>query len=233
MTSDVKKRYQYYATSAPLSFEMCELSFDPMENKAVRICEPSAGQGGIIDPMLKWFEEEAVNLQLKEITAIELMPQNINVLKKKYANSHVPIKILENDFLKYDQYINYFDYVIANPPFSNGQDIEHFKKMYEICKPGGVITSILSTGWMYNSGRKFKKFREWIGIGSDKSHLEQMRTKELSKGRADCVISRVSPCGYDEQISITTYPAGTFKESGTNVITCLVNMRKNSISGFN
>lgn len=223
---NLKKKFQFFATPESLAAELCEMTFDPLLNKGVNILEPSAGQGAIIDSILEWFNNKAINISMNSLTAIELMDKNYNHLENNYNTDEAGMNLLKMDFLKYDEYINYFDYVIANPPFTGGQDIEHFNKMYEVCKPGGVITSIMSTSWLYNSGKKFQNFRNWIGIGNDKSLIEEIRRKELSKGHGDCSVTRVSESGNDEQVKINTYPAGTFKESGTNVITCVVQIIK-------
>lgn len=157
---NLKKKFQFFATPDTLAKELCEMTFDPMLNRRVNILEPSAGQGAIIDSILQWFNDEAVNISMNSLTAIEFMDKNYKYLEENYNTDEAGMDLLKMDFLKYDEYINYFDYVIANPPFTGGQDIEHFYKMYEVCKPGGIVTSIMSTSWLYNSGKKFQKFRD-------------------------------------------------------------------------
>ena len=171
-------------------------------------------------------------MDLEELTAIEYMKENYNYLENNYNTDEVGMKLMHMDFLKFDEYINYYDYVIGNPPFSKGQDIEHFYKMYEVCKPGGIVTCIMSVSWLHNSQKKFKAFRKWLGIEEGQTWLEEIHRKEAAKGHSDYSGNRTTEHGNNEQVLIKTYPAGTFKESGTNVITCIIQIEKNDISGL-
>jgi hypothetical protein len=227
-TTNLKKKFQYFGTQKKEADIVCDLTFDPYLNKKVKILEPSAGQGGIIDSVYDWFEKNAIHIELESITSIEFMSENHQILEQKYKDKK-DIELINMDFLKYDKYINYFDYIVANPPFSKGQDIDHFYKMYELCKPNGSITSIMSTGWMYNSGKKYVEFRKWLGL---KDSNDEFWLKQASKGHADYIGSRVSKHGYDEPLSIKGFEAGAFKKSGTDTITCVIHLEKRDISGF-
>ena len=55
-----------------------------------------------------------------------------------------------------------------NPPFENGQDIDHIRHAYDLLNDGGRIVSIMSAGAFHNSTKKFKDFQQWIDeIGAD------------------------------------------------------------------
>lgn len=220
---NIKKEFQFYGTPEKLCNILCEHAFDPYRNKSINILEPSAGQGAIIDSILKWFDTEAMHLQINEITAIEYMAENHQILIDKYSDND-KINILNMDFLEYDEYINYFDVVIANPPFSKAQDIKHFYKMYEVCKPDGIIVSIMSNGFLHNSQKLFQEFREFLGLPYN------AQTRYAAKG--GCTFSSTSKDGLDEQVFVQTFDAGEFKESGTNVHSALIVMKKHTLSGF-
>lgn len=58
---------------------------------------------------------------------------------------------------------NPFDKVIANPPFSNNQDIDHIYKMIEVCKPEfGIVVSIASNHWRNSKYKKETDFRNYL-----------------------------------------------------------------------
>lgn len=227
-TTNLKKSFQYYGTPAALCDQLCEMTIDPYVNRKVRVLEPSAGQGGIIDAVYRWFEKNAVHVELRSITGIEFMAENFQVITEKYKDKE-DIKLKHQDFLEFDKYINYYDYIIANPPFSGGQDILHIKKMYEALKPNGVLTCIMSVGWLYNSQKKFAEFRKWLGFDS----TDETNLKLISKGLKGYTGARLSINGYDEPVMIQPVESGAFEESGTNVATCIVQIKKNDISGFN
>ena len=221
---NLKKKFQFFATPLSLAYDICLDTLDPYLNKKVKILEPSAGHGAIISSIQKWIQEEAVILEVEEITAIEFMELNMDVLRSKYSTNDV-IKLIEGDFLKVDLPNNSFDFIIANPPFSNGQDIKHLQRMYDLCKPGGVITSVMSTGWIYNTTKKYQDFRKWLGMES-RQDVNVLKVKISPDSISNHCLTRTSKNGFDEVIKITSYPEGTFKESGTNVITCVIQITK-------
>lgn len=52
--------------------------------------------------------------------------------------------------------------IIANPPFSNNQDIDHVRMMYVLLKKGGTLASITSAHWELSNEKKCTDFREWL-----------------------------------------------------------------------
>lgn len=224
-TLNLKKKFQFFATPSAIGRMLCEMTIPTDFKGSIRFCEPSCGQGGIIDEILKYVAEH--DLSLDSITGIEFMKENYDVLNRKYPVNQ-KIILHEMDFLKFDEFINRYDFVIANPPFAKGQDIDHVMKMYDICKPTGTVTSIMSTGWMYHTGKKQTAFRRWLGFTDDDS----FDLKQLSKGDSDYEGFRTLKNGNIERIAIKSLSGGEFKESGTNVTTCIVQIRKNDVSGF-
>ena len=86
------------------------------------ILEPSAGKGDILD-----YINDNTTGKI-ETFAIE---QNAELRSKDY-------QVIETDFLKFED-DEYFDFIIMNPPFSNG--VDHLLKAIEICElPRGVFS---------------------------------------------------------------------------------------------
>lgn len=172
-----KKKFQFFATPPELAQHLVDLADVRPEH---RWLEPSAGQGAIatlLNKIAPWG------------TTIELMPQNILVLQR------LGFEPVVGDFLQNTPASwGYFDRIVANPPFTKNQDIDHVMHMYRFLCPGGKIVSIMSTSWQYGGQKKQVAFREWLDIFVD--------------GR------------------VTDVPAGTFKESGTNIATVTVEITK-------
>lgn len=143
--ANIQKEYQFFETPEILAFHMADL-LDIRPN--IKILEPSAGQGAIIKAVHK------VEPGLR-VDCYELMELNRTFLEKLNVN------ILGDDFLKCDKK-NYYDAVIANPPFSKNQDIDHICKMYEVTKPGGRIVTVSSKHWQMSANKKEAAFKEWI-----------------------------------------------------------------------
>jgi hypothetical protein len=85
----------------------------------------------------------------------ELMDINRSILEKTAG-----VKLIGDDFMKAATVVQY-DRIIANPPFTKNQDIDHIRLMYNLLKPGGVIVALSSPSWTFGSQKKQVEFREW------------------------------------------------------------------------
>jgi 16S rRNA G1207 methylase RsmC len=118
------------------------------------------------------------------------MPVNQTILSKiKNINFRCDDFMYPNSL----SYINKYDRIIANPPFTNNQDIDHIRQMYDFLKPGGRVVSIASKHWTFSNNKKETEFRDWL----DKVNAE-----------------------------VQDVDAGAFKESGTNISTCIIIINK-------
>ncbi len=147
---NLKKEYQYFATPADLADVLCDLAeLEFPEDKEPAILEPSAGQGAIVEAINRAYPE-------KPVCCYEAMPTNVTILRK-----NIDVIFLGEDFLQCNHKDKY-DRVIANPPFSKNQDIDHVYKMYEVCKPGGIIVTITGEHWTFAQENKCNEFRFWL-----------------------------------------------------------------------
>lgn len=148
-----KKEFQFFATPETVAERlMDEIIFMYPE---FDVLEPSAGHGSLIDALLK----RNVGV-IKHIDAIELSELNFAVLEEKYRGNE-NVNIIKGDFLE-NKSKKVYDLIIANPPFTNNQDIDHIRKMYSILGRGGQLISIASTSWLHGSQKKQIEFREWL-----------------------------------------------------------------------
>ncbi|EMO14682.1 methyltransferase small domain protein [Leptospira santarosai str. CBC523] len=119
------------------------------------VLEPSAGKGDLSD---------LIRNEKIEPDTIELDFSLREILKEK---GH---KIVGSNFLDYNE--KKYDRIIMNPPFENGQDIDHVRHAYDLLKPGGKLVSIMGEGPFFRSDNKSKNFRNWLdGIGGDIKQL--------------------------------------------------------------
>lgn len=146
---NLKKEYQYFATPPKIARMLVECAYLEMGQ---RILEPSAGQGAILEAI------KELHPFTRQVSCCELMEVNRIFLEK------IPgANILTDDFLQLGpEYNNHFHRIIANPPFSKNQDIDHIYKMYECLKPGGKLVTIASKHWTFASEKKCVEFREWL-----------------------------------------------------------------------
>lgn len=177
---NLKKEYQFFGTPKAVA-EMMVDKLTGYCNSKSKFLEPSAGQGALVDAFRSTYPDHEDSKK----TLVELMPINFAMLQKKDYGC----KLIEQDFLTMDTKEDY-DIILANPPFTKNQDINHIRKMFEVLNPcGGIMVTLCSPHFRHASGKKETAFREW---------LEQ------------------------KQARISIIPAGSFKESGTNIETVLI-----------
>jgi predicted RNA methylase len=146
----MNKKYQFYETPEWLANYMC--SFIVNAGKAL---EPSAGNGALINAFHKVFDTN--------IDCFELMPENREVLLNMDKTN-----LIGYDFLISD--ITYvYNTIIASPPFSDGIDMVHIRKMYlALSKNGRLITTCSS-----KISDERTEFLEWLkGLNA---HIEVLK----------------------------------------------------------
>ncbi len=167
-----KKKYQFFATPPELANKLVEMA-DIQENHSC--LEPSAGQGAISDLLI----EKAGNC-----VVVELMPENIKALVRK------GYKPMEGDFLaKKPELFGAFDRIVANPPFTKNQDIDHIRHMYSMLAPGGKLVSVASKSWTFGNQKKQAAFREWLDeIGATVTEVPAGAFKESGTNISSVIV---------------------------------------------
>lgn len=170
---NLKKEFQFFATPDEVADRLVELAC--IEPGHI-VLEPSAGQGAIIKAIHR------VDPDI-EIDCYELIDLNRAFLEKLKN-----ITIVGKDFIKEEKTIIY-DRIIANPPFSKNQDIEHVTEMYDRLEDGGRLVSIMSNHWRFASGKKEKAFKLFIEeSGAEVYDIEPGAFKESGTTISACIV---------------------------------------------
>lgn len=144
---NIKKELQFFETPPELADRLAELAC--ISDPDLSILEPSAGQGAIIHALLR--KEPRLNVHCYELhPAFQAILQSIE-----------SVDVMGADFLTSNSSLLY-DRIVANPPFSKNQDIDHITAMYARLKPGGRLVSIASMHCQFADGTKEKQFRSWV-----------------------------------------------------------------------
>ncbi len=135
----------FFPTPRPLIERMLD---DAEIEPTHRVLEPSCGKGDIVDAIRRRCPEA-------NIAAIE---RNLTLQGVLTAKGYSDI-VCYGDFLKHR---GEYDRIIMNPPFEQGQDIEHLRHAYDLLAPGGCVVAIASEGPFFRSDAKSTAFREWL-----------------------------------------------------------------------
>lgn len=142
---NLKKEFQFFATPDTIADHLVALADIRPTDK---VLEPSAGRGAIVNAIHRLYPNLVVN-------GYELMDLNVTFLEK------IPnFRLVGRNFLT--ECNDIYNVVVANPPFSNNQDIEHIMKMESLLCPGGRLVSIASIHWQFAGGKKEMSFRKWL-----------------------------------------------------------------------
>ena len=143
---NLAQEYQYFATPAGLADWLVSLAGGVSGTDT--ILEPSAGTGAIVKAIIRSSPGVMVD-------CFELMPENIEILSKIDGVSLVGTNFDSPTKKKYTK-------IIANPPFSKNQDVDHLLRMYECLAENGVMAVITSRHWQLGQEKKCVDFRKWI-----------------------------------------------------------------------
>lgn len=162
----------YFPTPTDLAEYVVELADIPAD---AQVLEPSAGHGALVDAIRR-AEPSAV------VDAVEINPDLRNLLRKKGA-AVVAADILSESFAPGTLYSR----IVMNPPFEDGQSIDHVRRAWELLAPGGRLVAIVPESIEYRSDRKHTAFREWLD-----AHGFQREDVERQKfGRAADIKTRI------------------------------------------
>ena len=170
-----RKRTQFFWTPRPV-LDVIEQYIHIARND--RVLEPSAGRGAIATYFRDLYS--AYNWQLD---CCELEPDNRQHLEEQGFN------VVGSDFLDMPRPERGYHVIIANPPFSKGQDVRHFNRMYQMLAPGGRMAVIMSTTWKTSLDQECIEFREWLNyFFHDTVDLPRGSFKEAGTNVNTCLV---------------------------------------------
>jgi len=121
--------------------------------KVIRFLEPSAGVGILVDEFQNYMSETK---GAYVINTCELQRENESVLVEKGYG-----RCLYADFLEMPENMT-FDLILANPPFTNYQELTHIKKMLKHLDKDGTLVTLCSSAVDFREDRQYTHFRNEI-----------------------------------------------------------------------
>ena len=156
----------------------------------MKTLEPNTGMGH----MAKQLQAAA---GVENVDLVEISPQLIEYLKASGFGD-----ITQSDFLTFGVKDSY-DRIVMNPPFSKNQDIDHVLHAYELLKPGGKMTAIISNMAGLRADKKNRAFSEWLDeVGAHVEDLEDGAFK-----------SSFNPTGVKTKVIVIDKPVASSKHS--------------------
>lgn len=135
----IVERDGFFETPIEVVLRMLDL-VKPVGN----VLEPSAGLGAIVNN---------IDYPIRNMYCVEKNEQRAVVLYEKGYGVYC------GDFLALNP-VQCFDTIFMNPPFEEGQDIDHVRHAYNFLKRGCKMVSVMSEGTFFRDDRKAVAFRE-------------------------------------------------------------------------
>jgi predicted RNA methylase len=166
---DLKRTLEQFFTPAELAADMCQLvNLGPDDS----VLEPSAGDGRIVAAALACGATvDAIEIDSRHQAALLALDNGVGKLSVTIGDfTSIPF----NNFLDGPSSRGAHwrpSVVLMNPPFSGGQDVEHFRMAWEALERGGRICAILGEHAFFaddTRSRLFRGFLEEIGGKSDR-----------------------------------------------------------------
>lgn len=161
--TDAKKEYQFFET--PIKIAKMLVSLAEIK-KDETVLEPSAGRGRIAG-------------LIKGCHCIELNDENYKYLIDNNFN------VVGRDFMEFG--VRLYDVIIANPPFTKQQDIDHVNRMMDFAIRR--VVSVMSVSVLFRDNEKTRKFRDRVeNFGGTFKELPDKAFAESGTNVKACVV---------------------------------------------
>ncbi len=143
----------------------------------MRVLEPSAGTGELAEAILTVEPRAALWVAEKD-------EQRQQVLRGRGFELLVHG---EYDFLTSD--VGTWPRIIQNPPFENGQDMEHIRRAHSCLSSAGILVSVISESPFFVDYTQHQAFRDWLRqLPHDVFDLPQDAFKESGSGAKSRIV---------------------------------------------
>lgn len=133
--TDQKKEFQFFETPRDLAKRLIDLAGI---RKGETVLEPSAGRGAIAQ-----FLDGCDCVELNESNRMYLWEKGFNVVGEDFLTFHKK-----------------YDVIVANPPFTKQQDIDHVWRMIQLANRR--VVSVMSASVMFRDDHKTVSFRSFM-----------------------------------------------------------------------
>lgn len=161
--STLAKNLGFFPTPEPLArFVVDEAAL--AVPRTLRILEPSAGTGALVDLMAAgfpaWDAEAGGHREVRHrIDAVEIDRTRAFDLRAAGRCSAVIL----GDFLSVlPEETGLYDRVVMNPPFDRERDIDHVTHAWSFLRPDGILVAIMSAGTEFRQTAKSEAFRAFV-----------------------------------------------------------------------
>jgi len=171
-----KKKFQLFETPTEIVEKLID-SLCGIDSTDI-VLEPSAGTGRIADAIAKRLNHSS------QIHCCEIQDELSEQLEQKGYT------LVKTDFLTYFPEPKY-GIILMNPPFADGQDVDHVMHAYNNCLGrGGQLAAIMSPSFQFNSKKKFSQFRKFIDdVGAYVTELPEGAFKESGTGTKTVMVN--------------------------------------------
>ncbi|MEF2278293.1 hypothetical protein V3W47_08265 [Deinococcus sp. YIM 134068] len=162
----------FWPTPAPLATHLATLAD---LRPGLRVLEPQAGKGDLVDALLA----------LEPELHVEVCEQNGRLREMLEAKGYRLIG--DNSMALRGEW----DRVVMNPPFEGLADISHVQHAYRLLAPGGVLVTVMGNGPFFRQEQVAQDFRAWLeGVDAEVNTNDPDAFKVSTTGHSTGVQTR-------------------------------------------
>lgn len=158
----------FFPTPRPVAALMLTQVAGKLQQEDVRVLEPSAGIGSIIDVVNEVAPHASVHVyeingRCRAVLKLKGFEQSFERLHEKWPRgvwSNCVRWLCSQENFLLTQSENEYDVILMNPPFENRQDEQHVRKAYELLRSRGRLVAIVSAGAILNE--RSRSFVDWL-----------------------------------------------------------------------
>jgi 16S rRNA G966 N2-methylase RsmD len=132
------------------------------------VLEPEAGLGAIAREILTY------PAKITHLALVEKNQLRAGTLMSRLATKYKHVEVWHEDFLECDLATFCmpfgFDCIYMNPPFEEGQDVEHVRHAYDQLADDGAMVSVMGEHAFFANDRRSTDFRKWLEEVGGESH---------------------------------------------------------------
>jgi len=196
----IEGKLQEYFTPADLVIRMItESDLSKYAGKSVNLLEPTAGEGGIVAPVLRACVDNNINIGKYDL--VEFSPDNRATLEKHFsATTYVSISSTA-DFFDYTTDLRY-NMIFMNPPFNlryqkygntyNRIDLDFVFRAHQLLEPNGQIVALVYGEHVNKDKPKYAKHNEILKMmGARIIRIDQKWESEQKEGEKKVKIKKL------------------------------------------
>lgn len=138
------------------------------------VLEPSAGGGALLTEIVKYGPRNTTAVEIDDATMMLLTEKWFDQVRLVHADFLLLTPRVGNEAKKRKTDLLLHDRIVMNPPFTDGQDVQHVAHAFKFLKRGGRLVAIMPPAIQFRQDRRYEDFRQWLERNTEDRAIEAL-----------------------------------------------------------